>query len=256
MNAADFVSQIQFRLGSNGKIIFKFICSCAPRLWALTMKNRRESREREKGRIWKEKRRDEGAAYRGEGVRCEWLMRQGFWVHLPSNKNGLIHPFLSRRPAEPHSSVRAGFWNFLFNGRFWRRKSSYGISAKLASFHLQPLWCRLFWSLLSYLCRVPVSLMLGLFTYLQMHTLYCVISPGDHPLSPVSFSLQTLPHSCRILITLFSPFLHSAVFCLFFLYLNTEWPLLVVNVLTGCNFTSFSWLGDIRREISLALARL
>lgn len=164
----------------------------------------------EKERICRKKRRDEGAASWGEGVHCEWLMRQGFWVHLPSKKNGLIHPFLSLRLTEPHSSDRAGFWKFLFNGRFWRRSD--GISAKLAPSHLQPLWCCLFGSLLLYLCLVPVPL----FTYLQTHTLYCVISPGDHPLSPVSFSLQTFPHSCCIPIILFSPFPHSSAFCLFF----------------------------------------
>ncbi len=55
-----------------------------------------------KGRIWKEKREDERAAYWGIGVYCEWLMsRQGCWVRSPSNKNGLIHPFHSLRIIAP-----------------------------------------------------------------------------------------------------------------------------------------------------------
>lgn len=225
-----------------------WLCSKALR----TERKTQEKVRKEKERIWKEKRRDEGAAYWGDGVHCEWLMRQGFWVHLLSNKNGLIHPFLSRRTAEPRSSDRSGFWKFLFNGRFSQTQKQLLNTCQTGIFPSAAL----FWSLLSYLCLVPVSLMLGLFTYLQMHTLYCVISHGDHPLSQCHFPCRLFLIHAASWLPFSSPFLHSAVFCLFFLYLNTEWPLLVVNVLAGCNFTYFSWLGDIRREISLALARL
>lgn len=102
-----------------------------------------------KRRIWKEERRDEGAAYWGEGVHSEWLMRLGFWVNLPSNKNGLIHPFLSPGPqSHAHPAERLS-GTFSSMAAFKEAKSSHGISALLASLRLQPLYFLLFLSPLS-----------------------------------------------------------------------------------------------------------
>lgn len=138
-------------------------------------------------------------------------------MNLPSNKNGLIHPFLS-----PGPQSRVAFWNFLFNGRFLRSKKQSrnfchaGITPSPASIILVisvPI---------VYLCLIPVPLMMGLFIYLQIHTLYGAISPVDHPLSPVSSPLQTLPHPRCILITHFSPLPHPAVSCLFSSFNQTQ----------------------------------
>lgn len=140
-------------------------------------------------------------------------MRQGFWVHLPGNKNGLTHPFVSQRPTEPHSSGRAGFSNFLFNGRFLRSKKQprnfhhAGISPSPAFLILVPI---------VYLCLIPVSLMLSLYIYLQIHTLYGIISPVDQPLSPVSFPPADSPSFMEHPDYPFLPFPHPAISSLFF----------------------------------------
>ncbi len=91
----------------------------------------------------------------------------------------------------------------------------------------------------------------------KMSTLIsCVISP-----------LTTHSHQCNFPSKL--TFIHAASWLPFspscyyfshqqpvFFLLNTEWPLLVEKILAGSNGTSFSSLGDINREISLALATL
>lgn len=77
-------------------------------------------------------------------------------------------------------------------------------------------------------------------------TLTRVIFPPSSPLFKLHPDYPFLP-----LVTLFPI---SCRFMCFFL--NTEWPLLVEDILAGSNGTSFSSLGDIKREISLALATL
>lgn len=80
------------------------------------------------------------------------------------------------------------------------------------------------------------------------------------------FPLTTHSHQCNFPSTF--TFIHAASWlpfspsCYYFpiscrpFLLNTEWPLLVENMLTGSNGTSFSSLGDLDREIRLALATL
>lgn len=174
-----------------------------------TAENNRGGKDNE--RIWKEKRRDEGAAYWGEGVHCEWLMRWGFGVNLPSNKNGLIHPFFS--PGHKSHAHRAEWLSGTFSSMRSKTQSRNFCHAGITP---SPAFIVLvIFVPVVYLCLIPVPLMMGLFIYLQIHTLHGAISPVDHPLLPVSSPLQTLPHSRCILITLFSPLPHPAVSCLF-----------------------------------------
>lgn len=75
-------------------------------------------------------------------------------------------------------------------------------------------------------------------------TLTSVIFPPNSPLFMLHPDYPFLP-----LATIFPSGCQSFL-------LNTEWPLSVENVTTGSNGTSLSSLGDINREISLALATL
>lgn len=248
MNA---VSQMKFRPGSNAKIVSHVSGGCVPRRWRLTMKtDEKVRRERRFGR-WKEGTRGQLTGEKGYTLNDWWhrafgCICQAIKMDYPSfSLPGACRIMLIGPSRILELSLQ---WPLLKTQKQLPNLCQTGIFPSAAFMML--------------LILVPVVLPLSRtclfeagFIHLSSnaHSLLCHFPWWPPTLTSVIFPAVFLIHAASWLpfFPLFSTQLSSV---LFFLYLNTEWPLLVVNVLTGCNFTSFSWLGDIRREISLALA--